>query len=103
MGFLNRLLYSLPEHDQVHGFLGQVVVLLQVALHHHAQLLDVSHLDVVGAVGLWVREITVHQAAQVVFRHLRIIGVKLEPDLDPLSLRGTSIRSLGQLDQEVAD
>ena len=61
-GFLGQVivLYSLPEHDQVHGFLGQVVVLLQVAFHHHAQLLNVSHLDVVGTVGLGVREITVH-------------------------------------------
>ena len=79
------MLYSLPEHDQVHGFLGQVVVFLQVAFHHHAQLLYVSHLDVVGAVGLGIREITVHQTAQVVFRHLRITETKFEPgDPNPL-------------------
>ena len=67
-----RVRVAWPEHNEVHGLLGQVVVLLEVALDDEAQLLHIPHLDVVRAVRLRVREVTVHEAAHIVFRHLQI-------------------------------
>ena len=61
--------YYAPEEDKVHGLLADVVVLLQVVLHHQLQLLHVLHLCVRPGTVLWVHKVTEHEATQIILLH----------------------------------
>ena len=61
--------YYAPEEDKVHGLLADVVVLLQVVLHHQLQLLHVLHLCVRPGTVLGVHKVTEHEATQIILLH----------------------------------
>ena len=68
-----------PEQDEVHGFLAEVVELVEVTLDDVPQLLQVADLDVVLVGRLGVVEVAVDQAADVVLCDLAVV-VRVEVD-----------------------
>lgn len=63
-------MHAVPEEDQVHGLLANVVVLIKVVLHHQPQLVHVLHLHVRPGIILWIHKVTENEATQVIlFNH----------------------------------
>ncbi len=63
----------LPEHYQVHWLLADIVVFIQVVLHHQSQLVHIPNLNVWLGIVLGIHEITEHETAKVIFFHYTIL------------------------------
>lgn len=61
------------EQHQIHGRLAHIVVLLEVALDHLPQPLQVGHLPVAAVLTLGVVEVAEHEAAQIVLCHTAVV------------------------------
>ena len=58
-----------PEENKVHGFLADVVVLVEVVFNHESQFVDIHHLSVGLCIILRVDEVTEHETSKVIFLH----------------------------------
>lgn len=61
------------EEHQIHGRFADVVILVQVGLHHLPELVEVMHLTVVAVLTLGVVKVAEHKAAQVILSDLSIM------------------------------